>query len=66
MKIRQTSVTVGRTFNLGNFESLRVDATATIDLEDGDDVAAARDAGVAELRASLSRLHQEFKPKKDA
>lgn len=66
MKIRQMTLTAGRTFNLGNFESLRVDAAATVDIEDGEDLAAARTAAVSEIRASLGTLHAEFKPKKDA
>jgi hypothetical protein len=66
MKIRQMTLTAGRTFNLGNFESLRVDASATVDIEEGEDLAAARDAAVSEIRASLGTLHAEFKPKKAA
>lgn len=66
MKIRQMTLTAGRTFNLGNFDSLRVDASATVDIEEGEDLAAAREAAVAEIRASLANLHSEFKPKKAA
>lgn len=66
MKIRQMTLTAGRTFNLGNFESLRVDASATVDIEDGEDLAAARGAALAEIRAGLAQLHTEFKPKKVA
>jgi hypothetical protein len=64
MKIRQMTLTAGRTFNLGDFESLRVDASATVEIEEGEDLAAARGAAVAEIRTSLSSLHAEFKPKK--
>jgi hypothetical protein len=36
MKVRNISVTRSRTINLGNFESSRLEFTATADLEDGE------------------------------
>ena len=35
--IREIAVSVGRTVNLGNFESLRIDVSATATVGDGDD-----------------------------
>jgi hypothetical protein len=32
MKIKETSLSMGRTINLGNFESLRLDLSITVDL----------------------------------
>lgn len=34
MKVKQISVSYGRTINLGNFESARFDCSMTADLED--------------------------------
>jgi hypothetical protein len=36
MKVRDITVTRSRTLNLGNFESARLEFTATADLEDGE------------------------------
>lgn len=40
--IREVSVSVGRTVNVGNFESLRVDVSATATVGEFDDPAALR------------------------
>lgn len=38
MKFREVSVLVGRTINMGNYESLRVELSASAVLDDGDDL----------------------------
>lgn len=63
MKIREVSVTVSRTFNLGNYESLRLEGGAVADLQEGDDVVAARAQLLTEVRESLRQQYGEFKPK---
>lgn len=63
MRIREISVTVSRTFNLGNYESLRLEAGATGELQDGDDIGAGRAALLEEARESLRAQHAAFKPK---
>ena len=40
--IREISVAVGRTVNLGNFESLRIDVSATATVGAGDDAESLR------------------------
>lgn len=37
MNIKEITVAVGRTINLGNFESLRIDVSATATLSEDDD-----------------------------
>ena len=63
MKLAQLSMTVSRTFNLGNFESLRVEAGAVGEPEDGEDTASLRARLLEEVRESLSAEHRTFKPK---
>ena len=55
MKIPQFSVGTSRTVNLGNFESLRIEASVTIDLSDEDnaDMATARSNAQKFLRQLL-------------
>lgn len=36
MKIKQITVTLGRTLNLGNYESARMDVGVTVDLDPDD------------------------------
>lgn len=65
MKTKQTSVTVSRTFNLGNFESLRIEAGIVTELEEGDTPESVRAVQLAEVRESLLAQHAAFKPKRD-
>lgn len=66
MKISSISITVARTFNLGNYESLRTEATTSVEIEDGDTPDAARERALSECRASLKAAYVEFNPKKGA
>lgn len=63
MKITEISAPVSRTFNLGNFNSLRVEATATACVDDVGEIEEARAACLAEVRETLRRAYEEFKPK---
>ena len=67
MKLTQLSMNVSRTFNLGNYESLKVEAGAVIEFEDGEagHAQGARDRMLAEIREALSQEHVAFKPKKE-
>ena len=59
MKMREVSVSVGRTINMGNYESLRIELSGAAVIEDGDD----RSEVVANisdwLRAQVRRLVSE-------
>jgi hypothetical protein len=66
--ITQFSVGTSRTINLGNFESLRIEASITIDCEPGDFEAAKTSAQV-QLRLLLEdtyRAQHEDRKKKTA
>lgn len=63
MKIIQKSVSAGLTINLGNYESLRIDSTVTVEVEAGQDLAALRLEMLAEMRTDLAATYREFNPK---
>lgn len=62
MKLTEISISVSRTFNLGDYASLRVEASATASIDD-DDMDAARTLLLDECRQSLRRAYEAFKPK---
>ena len=66
MKLAQLSMSVSRTFNLGNYENLRVEAGAVVEFEDGEtpNPQGARDRMLTEIRESLKQEHVAFKPNK--
>ena len=65
MKLKQVTMTVSRTINLGNYESLRLEAGAVIEFENGEepDPKAARETMLAEVRLSLKEQFLAFKSK---
>ena len=65
MKIKEIGISVSRTFNLGDFQSLRVEASAGASVEDSTEIEGARVALLAEVRETLRRTYLEFKPKKE-
>jgi len=54
-----TSITLGaaRTLNLGNFESTRLEASATIEVTPDDDLDIARAKGTEEVKTQLRALY---------
>ena len=63
MKIKEIGISVSRTFNLGDFQSLRVEASAGASVEDSTEIEGARVALLAEVRETLRRTYMEFRPK---
>ena len=61
MHITELRVGVSKTVNLGNFNSIRVEAGATASVDEGDDIAAARSDLMAECKASLTEQWQQFR-----
>ncbi len=66
MKLSQVSMTVSRTINLGDYNSLRLEAGAVIEFESGEepDPKAARERMLEEVRTSLREQYVAFKQKK--
>jgi len=65
-KIRITQITVGasRTINLGNYNSLKIDGSCTVDIdaEDRGLESLARSTAVEEVKKQLELAFKEFKP----
>lgn len=48
--IKEFTVGASHTVNLGNYESLRIEASVTVTVNDGDDLASLKEAAQTELR----------------
>jgi len=53
MMIRQLTIGAAHTINLGNYSSMRIEASITIDLPEGDDFELAKERAQTELRSLL-------------
>lgn len=58
MAIREFSIGCSKTMNLGNFQSLRIEASVTVSLQDGDDLKSAKAEAEQELKALLEETYQ--------
>lgn len=66
MKITETTLSLGKTVNLGNYESLRADLSIKVNLEDGETF----EDTVSEMKAVLAKnlemiLNNDVSPKED-
>lgn len=66
MKVRSVTVGMGRTYNMGNYESFRIDGSVTVDLDPGETPEDAARAAMPVLREQMKATYKEFKPKRDA
>lgn len=64
MKVKTISIGVGRTYNIGNFESFRIDGAVEIEIEDNMDHRDAWSLGFGMLRQQMRATFKEFKPVK--
>lgn len=65
MRITSFMVGASRTFNLGNFESLRVEASVTTELLPDDEVPLAKSRAEVELRELLTLTYRNMTQKND-
>jgi len=70
MKISQISISISRTINLGNYESLQVKGQCTIDFDEMDAMMGeehylpqARKKAIEEVKKQMNEAFQETKPK---
>ena len=56
-QLRELRVGTARTINLGNFENLRVEASLTVTVDDGDDIAAVRAKAQQQLREVMEETY---------
>ena len=70
MKVSQISISISRTINLGNYESLQVKGQATIDFDEMDELMGeekylpeARKKAIDEVKLQMNQAFAETKPK---
>lgn len=56
MKVTQIRAVVARTINLGNYESLRIEAEATADLDPGEDFKKAFPQLFSDVKAEVRKM----------
>ena len=59
MRISSISLSLGRTVNLGDFNSMRVETGATMEIAEGDDLAVARESLHDEVKTMLATIGRE-------
>lgn len=65
MKIKEVMVGLSRTYNIGNYESFKIEGAVAASLDDDDDPQEVADELRPILRESMRRTYREFAPKKD-
>jgi hypothetical protein len=63
VKVKELKIDVSRTFNLGNYANLRVEAGLVASIEEGDDLEAVRAKMLDEIRKSLSAAYRATYPR---
>jgi hypothetical protein len=70
MRIKEITVGASRTINLGNYNSIKVEGRATIELEAGEDespfIERAREKAIEEVRCQLKEAYTALQPPKKA
>lgn len=64
MRVKECTFGVARTINLGNYESLRLEHSVTVELSDGETVAEVRDAAFEQMRETINAEYLAFQKKK--
>jgi hypothetical protein len=58
MPISEFTISVGRTINMGNYENLKIDASVTVQMAEGDDYAVTKQEAREELRSLLESAYR--------
>ena len=61
-KIRSIKVGMGRTYNMGDYESFRIDGSVEVELDFDDTPEEARAMAFPILREQMRETYREFKP----
>ena len=65
MKVSKVEVVVGQVFNLGNYQSARVETRAEVTVSDGENEKSAFDKAYMEAKAAFAKYAANFLPKKE-
>lgn len=65
MRIKEITVGASRTINLGNYESLKVEGSCTVELSEHDkgNVETARKIALEEVKTQMNEAYKATKPK---
>ena len=63
-KIKEITVGASRTINLGNYESMQVQGSCTIEFDDPSQVNLARDQALQEVKTQMNEAYKSIRPKK--
>lgn len=61
MRVTELRLSVGKTINLGNFNSLRIECGTTVSFEEGDDIARVKASMQDEMRLMLDETYRAQK-----
>jgi len=64
MKVTKITVNVGQVFNLGNYQSARVEAGAEATIEEGEEVKTGYEKLYMEAKTAFAKMAANFVPKK--
>lgn len=64
MKVKECTFGVARTINIGNYESLRLEHSVTVELSDGETVSHVRDEAFEQMRQTINAEYLAFQKKK--
>lgn len=64
MRMSSITVTGSRTINLGNYESLKVEGSCTVDLDESDIIDLARQSAIDEIKLQMQEAAKQLQPKK--
>ena len=68
MRIKEITIGASRTINLGNYNSIKVEGSCTIEIADGEDaspfIEVAREKAIEEVRQQLKEAYKELSPPK--
>lgn len=62
MKVKEITVAMGRTYNMGDYESYRIDGAVTVALDPDESPAEAAEKAFPILREQMRATYKEFKP----
>lgn len=63
-RIKEVTVSMGRTYNMGDYESFRIDGALRVEVEPGEDPLEVATKSFPALRAQMLATYKEFKPKR--
>lgn len=66
IRIKEITISASRTINLGNYESMQVQGSCTVEIDAncGSDIVIARNKALEEVKIQMNEAYKAIKPKK--